>query len=55
MMSKYLVNSIAIASIAFLAWRAIENGIDGAVLLTAMSIIAGLAGYHYGRTTKKPK
>lgn len=46
---KYVIPITAILSITALAITAMLNGINGAALLSASSLIAGIAGYTIGK------
>lgn len=46
---------LAILTIGLLVWRAIEAGIDGALLMSAFVVIGGLAGYKIKETIEKKK
>ena len=50
-----IVTAMAIVSIGLLAAYALKLGNDGTVLLSCVTIIAGLAGYQVGKSRGTPK
>lgn len=54
-MNKTAVTISAIVCVAGLAALALFKGINGALLTSAMTAIAGLGGYTLGKRSQKPK
>lgn len=44
-LSKSITPAVAIIAIAFLTWYALSQGMNGAFLTLAFTIIGGLVGY----------
>jgi len=52
-MRETITSIVAILSIGGLTALALSHGIDGAVLMTALTIIGGLGGYSVGKRRGK--
>ena len=52
-MSKYIVSIVAIIAVAVLCIVALLNGVDGALYMTSVTVIAGLGGYYIARRIKR--
>ena len=50
---KFGIETLAISAIGFLTFYALSQGIDGAVFMSGIGIIGGIAGYQIHEKVKK--